>query len=85
MSVHVKKKGKNGLKEVWRANTWLLWFCRERGKRERAQLVWGRREEGEWGEQEWTVGEGDEERCSYVLLNSGVLHLICVSGSGCDS
>ncbi len=51
MSVHVKKKGKNGLKEVWRANTWLLWFCRERGKRERAQLVWGRREEGERGEQ----------------------------------
>ncbi len=26
-------------------------------------------------------GEGDEERCSPVLLNSGVFHLVCVSGS----
>lgn len=88
-SVHVKEKGKNGLKEVWRGNTWLFWFWREReregpagvgeergGRKGRAGavIVWG-----------GIGGEGDEERCGPVLLKSGVFHLICLSGSGCDS
>lgn len=30
----MKEKGKNGLKEVWRGNTWLLWLVLE-GARER--------------------------------------------------
>lgn len=33
-SVQVDEKGKNGLKKVWRGNTWFLWFWKEQ-KREK--------------------------------------------------